>query len=770
VADWWELLRTILSGHGLRAALSAGFLALIAGFYLVQPYRLLFFSNESASQILYSLTRLIFCVYYFAILFSIGNLVVPKSVRVALSPLEEVAISVVVGSAVLRLAMLLLGFAGLYQWLLLAIIGTLIVWLGAPRFVELARSIALSIWQSWTSRDSDRSARIVISLALIASCTIVVVFKFLFPNGTGDYFSHYLPYYEAVTARGDIWPNEVWYHFFVSKGAGDTFLAIILSDVLGPLTVSCAMFFTGLVLMYCMVRSGGRDSLVALAATAVTAAGFIWTVETTIGFRHWAEFSKEHLTTAVLFLGCFWAVWRQKTVPAAAARSWSYLTAAAFVGLVLLRVQFAAIALLFLGMVAAFEYFAHARHDAWKRMVPAAAVLLTAVAVLVLNYAITGLLEVTPFRTFWRFADQERFAQWVSPFLMLLLALGSSPDLGSVSPPDLTQFPVQPLLVAIFRLDRLAPFLLPFGLPLIAAVAMSALLLRKVPEARRLFTASYAGICAAVVLAGALMFLSVNQVGSLFRLYMFMMFPIVALAALPFAIWRSFTTGLVRTGVGLLLAGLAALAPVLEVLKIPAAERELAGRFLIGRASISEAYASQRAVWPAALEMSAKVPRNAPIWISQVGWQFCIAPPCNLQSFFSFSMGPQWAAIMFDTPAVAKAALQKEGLNYFAIDTAAPFFDLLPYSALFRPETIGDYFGLVWTDGTVYLLTWRSEQTSPLPLAFYEGYRKIIGSAKQFADFDQLYGRLADLYGKWKAQPRWPIELDPALPRIRGWQ
>ena len=146
-----------------------------------------------------------------------------------------------------------------------------------------------------------------------------------------------------------------------------------------------------------------------------------------------------------------------------------YLAATAFVGLVLLRIQFAAIALILLGIVALFEYLAGDRENAKTRILPAVAVLLAAIALLVTNYAIAGLFEITPFRTFWRFADQERFAQWVSPFLMLLLELGSSP-------------------------------------------------------ARRSLLSSYAGICGAVVLAGALLFLAINQIGSLFRLYMFMMF------------------------------------------------------------------------------------------------------------------------------------------------------------------------------------------------------------------------------------------------------
>jgi hypothetical protein len=72
-----------------------GFILLIAAFHLIQPYRLLFFSHEQLPLLLHSLGRLVFCGYYIAILFSIGNLVLSQvakpAVAFALSPLEEIA-------------------------------------------------------------------------------------------------------------------------------------------------------------------------------------------------------------------------------------------------------------------------------------------------------------------------------------------------------------------------------------------------------------------------------------------------------------------------------------------------------------------------------------------------------------------------------------------------------------------------------------------------------------------------------------------------------
>lgn len=94
----------------LRADVAAGFLALVVAFHFVQPYRLIFFSHTQLVQIAYSFGRLVFCAYYFAILFSIGNLLLSlvfrRATPLTLRPLEEIGISVICGSAVLRLGML----------------------------------------------------------------------------------------------------------------------------------------------------------------------------------------------------------------------------------------------------------------------------------------------------------------------------------------------------------------------------------------------------------------------------------------------------------------------------------------------------------------------------------------------------------------------------------------------------------------------------------------------------------------------------------------
>jgi hypothetical protein len=162
--------------------------------------------------------------------------------------------------------------------------------------------------------------------------------KFLYPNGTGDYFTNYFPFYKEIVKAGNIWPNDVWYHFYMSKGFGEIFFAIISSDVLGPQAVSQTMFILCLVIVYAMMKRVSNDRISGLAAAAVVATGLIWTLETNIGFGDWAEFPKQHLITAVLFMGCVWISWLQFHMEKLQMKGWGIVCASIYGGLVLVRI------------------------------------------------------------------------------------------------------------------------------------------------------------------------------------------------------------------------------------------------------------------------------------------------------------------------------------------------------------------------------------------------------------------------------------------------
>jgi hypothetical protein len=755
-----------------------GFILLTVGFKIYDPYNTLFFDKAWLPHIVHLVARVLFSLYLFLILFGFGRLglILFQQSRLLfdLMPSEEIAICVLLGSSILRAAMLIIGFLSAYFWPVLLALGVAALAVGMPRFAFLMRNSAMSFMRNWNGATTTKKITVAsIVGALISAVAAVSMGKFLYPNGTGDYFTNYFPFYKEVVRAGNIWPNDVWYHFYQSKGFGDIFFAIILSDFLGPQAVSQVMFILGLVIVYAMTKRMFDDNISGLSAAAIVAVGFIWAYEKNIGFGDWAEFPKEHVITSVLFMGSVWISWLPLHMKRLRLRDWGIVCASVYSGLVIARPQFLMLLAVFLSLMSIYAWASNRRRSA---LVCLAGLLVSAGvvgAMLALNYSITGLAEVTPFRTFWRFADQARFATWVSPFLMLFLDLVQPPDLGSIAMPNMTQFNPLMLLAAVFKIDRAGPVFGLWGIPFLIVVGCGLFLLRTGTKRLPLSEGFWSGIATLACMLGAsiLVFFIVNQIGSVFRLYAFCIYPVVMIAVLPFVVVRSafWETRWVGPVTGLALSAVCVAAVPSAVRQIPPQQRSAYSSFAAGVSSMRDAYADQNAAWEEGLAIVRIVGPDVPVWSSQLGWQFCMAPGCNLQTFFSYSMGPDWHVIMFDDPTHARAALEKAGLNHFAVDTTEPFFDLLPYSPLFAPDHIQDNLALEWTDGREYLLTWPSASTRPLPPEFIAAYLKIIQSALTSADFAGLYGNLRDVYVKWKAKPQWPVALESGKPRPKGW-
>lgn len=755
-------------------AVGAAFLILAAAFNAFDLYRTLFYSTDQFDMVSYNAARFVCVLFLVLVEFALGQaplyILRRRGAELPLASEEEIAICILCGSAILRAIMLLLGFAGLYFWWLIAVGGAIAAIAGWDRFALLWRTFTGARFKAM--REGNRFERIAVAgllAALFFAVSAVVLEKLILPNGpsgTGDFYTHYYPYMQLAVANHNIWPNDVWYHFFVSKAVGEGFFAILVSGPLGVQVASCSMFFAALLIMFCFVDRATRDPLVALAATAATATGFVWTADTTTGLGYWADFPKEHVITGVLWFGCVWASWRARLVPSRDLRAWVVLVAIAYCGLIIVRVQFAFITVIFLAVMLAWGVLSRRRDLALAYAGQIGAVVVATAFTLALNYAVMGVAEVTPFRLFWAFADQGKFAHWVSPFLMLLLQLGSSPDMGALRLSDVHSLPSQ-ILFTVLRFDRAAPFMGPLDATFIIVLALAAfaLLRRKHPIGA---TVSAALVLLVMLAASGLALYANNQIQSMFRLYMFCMFPIIALAALPFAVARTALGARGAAAIAIILAAQLLFDAQHQIASVP--NRDLIQSFAAGRVNVADVFLGDHALWSQGLSMSRVAGAGTPIWNSQLGI-YCAAPECNFETFFSFSMGPQWATIMFEPPDVARSALQRSGLNWFDFDTSIPLFDILPYAPLFAPAEIRRQFGLAWSGNGVYLLTWRSPLTKPIPDEFFQNYAGSKALAQKSIDFEGMYRVLAGVYEKWKAGgEKWPVRLDPAVPLPRGWQ
>ena len=757
-----------------RAAFVTPFVGLIWAFHFFDPYRTLFFGGPRLELLAYNAGRLAVAAYFAVIIFGLGRLVFIVFKRldaacVGLDAFEEFAMTALVGSSVLRIWMLPLGLLGGYSvWTALAI--AVVALLAA--YSRLAQLFAIAA-RALACDGQDPAERVARSLAagsIVLAVIVVILFKVLFPAGTGDYFTHYFPYYMEVTEKGNILPNMLWYHFFISKGGGDIFFAVLLGDALSPLNVSLLMYLLSLAFTWSFIRRTTDDTLIGLFGTAVLASGFIWTFETGIGFSHWAEFPKHHVIAAVCLFGLVWMVWRLVESARPNKLIWFWLNAIVVVSMIILRVQFAVLYIFFLSILGGWLAW-RARRAEWSLAGLAMVAAVGSASILLLNYSITGVAEVTPFRLFWRMANQEQFAHWVSPFLMLTLDLGSSPTIGELRLPDLTIFPLGKLLLAVFRVDRLLPYL--FGLFAAGAIV---LWMRRTGAAQRLTKPGKlkTGATMLIVMLAAAMLaaLSVSQIGSLYRAYMVCIFPVVVLGAMPFAQARMAIQNVgarERAITALVVGGLSVLAVFFWSAKAPRVEWQHRLRFAFG-GTVADAYAAQNAMWEPGVRIRKLLGPQVRVWSSQITGQLCMAPDCRLETFFSYSLGKDWAAIMFEPADIARAALERQNLNYFVIDTNVAFFDLLPYSPLFSAENIRHNLAVVWESNGVYLLTWPSSSTKPINSAFDESYARSKQMALMSADFPGIYDQLNAAYQQWKKTRHWPVHLDPTKPRPRGWQ
>jgi len=185
-------------------------------------------------------------------------------------------------------------------------------------------------------------------------------------------------------------------------------------------------------------------------------------------------------------------------------------------------------------------------------------------------------------------------------------------------------------------------------------------------------------------------------------------------------------------------------------------------RFLSGRFSLADAYTHATsgypfgAINPEALKAARQVPYGTPIWSTNVD-SYCMAPGCLIEDVISFKMSGRLDDILGGDPELAKQRLQEAGLNYFLFMKDYRILDLLPYSRLFAPDTIGRYLGVKWSDDSTFLLTWTGPDTTPIGPDFLEAYTRLRATpdALQWFKFDELAPLIATIAPRMRAATQW---------------
>jgi hypothetical protein len=755
--DYRRLARTA-STPGFFAYFG-GYIALLAWFKVIDVYHAQF-ATKGLVVATYNAFRVLFVFYMFWIVYAAGAFALRRLGKFP-EPhaIERFVLGFFAGAGLWHIALLALGYLNLY-----IVPAAIMVTVPAVIYAYPDARIAVSGCRHYISSLStaDRHDRIM-ACCIAVTAGLLLIIKGLYPGGGHDYYTHYFYYYQSVIKHAGIWPNEVWYHYYYSKGLGLDFLGMLLTDPLAPQLVTSSFMIVAAAALFLAVRDIAPATNWPMASVLLFAAFYIVT-------PYWGEFEKQHEFNTALIVGVIWMTQRALRAQDQSKRGFVVACGLAIATAIIINTQIGAFYAAIFGIIAlvlaALRDFRAAAlcagFSGWAALV--------VLVVLTLNYVTTGLPIDQPITRFWPWTDVEKLHELGSLPMVLNLYLGTKALIAAQLP--LLSRDSLKLIAQTLRLDLLYPLI---GLAVITAVLAFRKRKSERPATGRNAATTYTLIITAACLLVCLVIaLTIGRAQPVsYHRYSTFTVPVVILGCV--ALWHSVVprpdTMVFRLQthwtplavVGLCLLALAGANRLYRYLDTPANPF----RFAAGALSIDEAYTRPLA-WSPRLPWGAIYPGSrgayeivgprTPIWTMHIH-SYCMLPDCVMEAFMSFNMTKKWDRIMFGSPEEARDVLQAAGINFFLFSSELGIVDPLPRSRLFSPDNIANNLALRWTDGTTSLLTWPGPDTRPLDEVWLAKYRKSVADLHSFPNsyIDTLRG----IYERFYAMPHpWkPIAL-----------
>ncbi len=751
------------------AALICGFIGVVAWFGAIDFYHRHFFDTGlivAADNVVRVVFVVIFSWLIYAPGAAIAALVMSADERAALTPPERAVVGFGIGLGIWHVAMLILGLAGLYYQPVIVGLCLAVLVVSARHFANVAvagwRSFALGF--AALRQGSATPERIGLILIGVTAVWLLLL-RGLFPGGGGDYYTHYFYYYLEVLKNHGLAPNDVWYHYYYSKGSGLAFLGMLLTDPEAPaLTTFPCVVFTAVAIATLAARMAPHSLWPAAGAVI-----YLFYYLVSFSADGGGQFQKDHEEVAALVALTAWALCMERR---AAPRPFRVMAAATAIAVALVTPPIAILLGFFVGLLAAWSMVRGRWSDMWGYGGVVAAVTAAVLAVFVVSYLQTGLASDQALDLMLRFADPARLDRWgVIPQIIAVAWIRDNyllweQPFGRATLQEIADF---------MRLRFLWPFLTG---PLIAIVVLrmsgtlSGWRLTAPRDARSAalskqtvwrLAALVLLLAVVAVVAGRAQSFSFARLSSFFV-------PVLVMLAIAGSVWR-LSWPLARRDDAVLRLIVPALLLVGSLIAWQShahwtspLRRETANamRYLAGSYSLAEAYshANSRypfgAINPGALAAAQQLPYGTPIWSTNVD-SYCMVPGCLIESVISFKMSGRLDEILGGDPELAKLRLQQAGLDYFLFMKDYRMIDLLPFSRLFAPQTIGRYLGVKWSDGSTYLLTWIGPDTTPIGPDFLETYtrRRAEPEVVRWFRFDELAPLMATIAPRMRAATQW---------------
>lgn len=757
------------------------FVAIVLWFHLVDPWQN-FFSRSGYVYPLYYALRFGFIAYIAWLFFSVGHGVVQRlKIDAGLGGLDCIILSFFTGFSVICIAFYFLGiFSAYYKFLTLSIIAFL-VYFSYPLARKSANDAACGIVKILGQRSTFQllyESTLISMLCLV--CLLAAAHQGLSVSGHSYDATHYVPYFLEVLARHSIEPNQYWWHYYISKGAGATVLSVMLTDLHGIQLISwMCMLFTTLVVWSLVNSIAPRSPWPYLAS-------IVFSINTAV---HFPYFIKLHIVLSAFLTMTIWLYAKHSILDSSLKRQFTYIWAL-IVAATLLQIPVSAAFLLPCLVFFAITYWLKNNHQAFNQIVLVFSVGTGVLTLLLLqNYVRTGVMEITPFKVFFEIGDQRKFADWVSPFLIVNLYEGSQPSTGRLNWENLAQFSPT-YLSDLFSFPLLFPLFPRNAVQQGVFLALTALLFIFIRQKKRFVQISIA----AVVLLGwaSIVSIIVSQPGSMQRFfsgfYPLLVVLIVATWAMLFRTVKASTLPKFlhsRIDTRTRMVGAAVIVKIAVL-----------GFSLYSVASNMNPYFAYKNGFPQLNEMYSQLRghssfRSSLLTLNELTDQcvkaqaaagndekillvtFVVQMACHYMPGSGMlwgGLGPhlrEWHTATFGTANDAKAVYQRYGISHFYFDTSVGTFILgcEAYSPLFTTGPIRQYLKVVWRDENSYLLGWRetNEPESAEDKAFFHSWE----TNKSF-DMYPMCKRVEYYYRTQEG--KFPLHIDITLPPVKGWQ
>ena len=690
------------------------------------------------------------------------------SERAALFRAERAVLGFGIGVGIWHIVMLTIGLLNLYYRNAIAGLCAIVLLASAMSFSEAFTVGRHTLAEQWALFRQRRASAPAVGAMVVAFFAAWLFFRHgVFPGGAGDYYTHYFYYYLAVLKNHGLSPNDVWYHYYYSKGDGLVFLGMLLSDPQAtPLTTYvCVLFAT--IAIWTLTARMAPGSLWPTASTLVYLLFYLFG-SNLLGTGE-NEFEKDHETIAALVTLFSWALCMEYFAPSRLCR---IMAAASAIAASIVTQAIGVLLGFFAGMLGAVAMLRGRWRDMWGYVLVATSIALSVLVIFFISYEMTGMASDQPLGPMLRFADLSKLDRW--GVLPQLVAIAWERQNYEATGTPFGLKAVYEDLIYFLRLRILWPFL---AGPLITAAAMgisSALAKTQLKPSCNPVAASFAAFASRRI--GGLVFFLVAisavaghvQSVSFYRLSSFFV-PLLVLLAVAGSVrvieapsWRHREPWVQTTlPIALLIAFFIVWQPQ-DHFKRLIRDTPHTIQYAIGYLSLAQAYmytyttsgSLYGGLHPGTLAAAQQLPPDTPIWSTNTDSN-CMAPGCLIESVLSFKMSGRLDDILGGTPGLAKQRLQEAGLNYFLFRKDSVMLDLLPYSRLFAPDVIGQYLGIRWTDGTTYLLTWTGPETKPIQADFLSSYirRRAEPDTQGWFRFENLAPQIVTLTPQLRSAP-----------------